>query len=279
MFQPLEQTRHIRLPMKLSIIMPVYNEESTVLSAIAAVLSVEYPCDIELIVVDDGSTDGTWARLSQVYDKRIRVQRHEKNLGKGAALLSAAAVATGSHLLPFDADLEYDPEDIPRLIKPVLSGRCTVVYGARLFGYNTVYRSYRYAVGNRTLTLAANILFDAHISDLHTCMKLMPVVVLKDPELRERGFGLDTEITALLLKQGIRPFEVPISYYGRSHAEGKKITWRDAVICLRILLRVRVLPVRVRFRLDQQPAKGSDESIASSDGATPEPEVRQVMHA
>lgn len=236
-------------PLKLSILMAAYNEESTITQAIDEVLKAYCPCELELIVVDDGSTDTTPMLLSRVDDPRVIVHRHPANQGKGAALLAAASRATGTHILPFDADLEYAAEDISRVLEPVLKGRCEVVYGVRLFGCNTVYRTYIYAKGNRLLTRMANVLFNAHLTDLHTCLKLMPLVMLRSLDLREKGFGLDSEITARLLRRGIRPFEVPVSYYGRSHSEGKKITWRDAVTCARILLRVRL---RVRSR--QEPA-------------------------
>jgi dolichol-phosphate hexosyltransferase len=225
---------------KLSILMPVYNEEQTVLAAVEDILKTSYPCDMELIVVDDGSTDGTGVLLSEVYDDRVSVRRHPTNRGKGAALLTAASLATGTYILPFDADLEYSAEDIPRMLDVVLKSRSSIVYGARLFGCNTVYQSYRYAAGNRWLTRMANLLFDAYISDLHTCLKLMPLDVLRSMNLKQRGFGLDTELTALLLKRGLRPFEIPVSYIGRSHKQGKKITWRDAIACARILLHVRL---------------------------------------
>jgi len=227
-------------PVKLSILVPAYNEERTIIRAIQEILDTEYPCAIELIVVDDGSSDRTPLLLAKVNDPRVRVHRHPTNLGKGAALLSAAALATGTHVMPFDADLEYSPEDIPKMLGPVLKGRCSVVYGARLFGCNTVYRSYRYAAGNKLLTNMINILFNACLTDLHTCFKLMPLPMLRGLRLREKGFGLDTEVTALILRLGIRPFEVPVSYYGRSHAQGKKITWRDAIVCARVLLQVRL---------------------------------------
>lgn len=236
-------------PLKLSILMAAYNEEGTIAQAIDEILTADCPCEIELIVVDDGSTDATQALLARVDDPRVRVYRHPANEGKGAALLAAASLASGTHILPFDADLEYAAEDISRVLEPILKGRCEVVYGVRLFGCYTVYRSYLYAAGNRLLTRMANILFNAHLSDLHTCLKLMPLEMLRSFDLCERGFGLDSEITATLLKQGIRPFEVPVSYYGRSHAEGKKITWRDAVACAWILLRVRL-----RLRSRQAPA-------------------------
>ena len=232
---------------KLSILMPAYNEENRVIKAVAEILGTCYPCDIELIVVDDGSTDATASLLSQFHDSRMIVHRHPVNKGKGAALRSAASLATGTHLLPFDADLEYAAEDIPRLLEPVLRGRCDVVYGTRLFGCNTVYQSYRYALGNRLLTLLTNIFFNANISDLHTCLKLMPATVIREFSLNEIGFGLDTEVTALLLLRGIRPFEVPISYYSRSHAEGKKISWRDGIKCVWILLRMRLQGRRYRL--------------------------------
>jgi glycosyl transferase family 2 len=227
-------------PLKLSILMPAYNEERTISQAIAELLRAKYPCDVELIVVDDGSTDQTPALLAQVKDSRVIVHRHPSNLGKGAGLVSALSLATGSHILPFDADLEYSPDDIPKMLAPVLKGRCNVVYGVRLFGYNTVYQSYRYAKGNRVLTRLANLLFDACLSDLHTCLKLMPLAMMRSFDLRETRFGLDTELTALLLRRGIRPFEVPVSYFSRSHAQGKKITWRDAAGCVWVLLRVRL---------------------------------------
>jgi dolichol-phosphate hexosyltransferase len=224
----------------VSILMCAYNEERTIVRAVREILNTDYPCNVELIVVDDGSTDATSILLGQMNDPRLVLHRHEGNRGKGAALLSAVSLATGTFLLPFDADLEYSPEDIPKLLMPVLNGRCDVVYGVRLFGCNTVYQSYRYAVGNRVLTRLANILYDAYLSDLHTCLKLVPCDLFKSLNLKRTGFGLDTELTAMLLRQGVRPFEVPVSYYSRSHAEGKKITWRDAFVCLWILLRTRL---------------------------------------
>jgi len=232
-------TGHDR-PVKLSILMCAYNEEQRIGRAIAEILRTDYPCDIELIVVDDGSTDSTPLLLAHVDDPRVIVYRHVVNLGKGAALRSAVKLATGTHAVPFDADLEYSPADIPRMLEPVLAGRTEVVYGARLFGFYTVYQSYRYAKGNRVLTQLANMIYDAGLSDLHTCLKLIPLPLLKTLPLSEIGFGLDTEITALLLKLGIRPFEIPVSYYSRSHAEGKKIRWQDAVACVRILVQVRM---------------------------------------
>jgi dolichol-phosphate hexosyltransferase len=263
--------------------MPVYNEERTIVRAISEVLAADYPCDMELIVVDDGSTDATPSLLERVTDPRVIIYHHPENQGKGAALLSAAALASGSHILPFDADLEYSPDDITRLIHPVLKGRCDIVYGTRMFGLNTVYRSYPYAVGNRLLTRVTNVLFNSYLSDLHTCLKLIPLALFRSLNLTESGFGLDTEVTALLLRAGVRPFEVPVSYYSRSHDEGKKITWRDAITCVAILLRVRLLrssrlravtgtregAEQVSVKAPEWPARRSIRAIGGHDDGQP----------
>jgi glycosyltransferase involved in cell wall biosynthesis len=225
--------------LRLSILMPVRNAEATIMRAVSDVLNVGYPCPTELIVVDDGSTDGTVDRLAEIHDDRLTVFRHQGSGGKGTALLTAASLATGSHLMVLDADPDYSAEDIPRILRPVLAGRCQVVYGTRLSGYHAVYPSRRYARGNRLLTLVANVLFDACLSDLHTGLRLVPRAMFDELALREPGSGLGTEMTALLLKQGVRPFEVAVSYHGNSPSSRHEITWRDVVDCIRILLRVR----------------------------------------
>jgi dolichol-phosphate hexosyltransferase len=235
-------------PMMLSIIMPAYNEGATIAHAIQRVLSVPFPCPIELIVVNDGSVDNTAEVLKTISDPRLVTESHRANFGKGAALLTGLSLVNGTHVVPFDADLEYEPSDLVALLEPAMSGRSDVVYGSRLFGANTVYQSYRYAMGNKFTTFMANILYDSYISDLHTCLKLMPTRLLRDLTLLERGFGLDTEITAHVLKLGYRPFEVPISYHSRTHAQGKKLTWRDGLVCLSILLRVRIQQQRTSHR-------------------------------
>nr|WP_269328953.1 glycosyltransferase family 2 protein [Kineosporia babensis] len=219
--------------------MPAYNEAATIRTAVNEVLSAAYPCPVELIVVDDGSTDGTAQALSTISDPRLRVLRHQVNRGKGAALRTAIQAARGNYLLPFDADLEYRAEDISQVLAPVVSGVATVVYGPRLFGWNTVYQSFRYKIGNLATTLAANVLYDSALSDMHTCIKLVPLPLLRQMSLSEAGFGLDTEITAKVLRSGHRPFEVPVHYYSRTHGQGKKINWRDGVRCLVVLARVR----------------------------------------
>jgi glycosyltransferase involved in cell wall biosynthesis len=223
---------------KLSILMPVYNEEDRIADAVKQALAVAYPCEIELLIVDDGSRDGTGAALDRIDDDRVRVVRHERNQGKGAAIKTAADTAAGDYLVILDADLEYDPDDIPKLLEPVLDGRATVVYGNRTFGSHSAY-SFWYVIGNKAVTMAANVLYNSYIGDLETCFKLMPVSLYRSLRIRSRGFGMEAEITGKLLRRKIRPYEVPISYRARTREEGKKITWRDGVEALWILARER----------------------------------------
>jgi glycosyltransferase involved in cell wall biosynthesis len=224
---------------KLSILMPVYNEERSVLTALNAALDVPYPCDVEFVVVNDGSKDKTGEVLAGIEDKRVKVHTHPVNKGKGAAIMTAVEQATGEYMVILDADMEYDANDIPRLVTPVLEGRAEVVYGSRTFGSHSAY-SFWYVMGNRGVTLAANIIFNSYISDLETCYKLMPVELYRGLRVKSRGFGMEAEVTGKLLRRRIRPFEVPISYVARSREEGKKITWRDGVAAIGILVRERV---------------------------------------
>lgn len=231
-------------PFRLSIIVPSYNEQLTILTVLDALLSLDIPGkELEIIVVNDGSTDGTRALLDTFEDSRLVRLHHSLNLGKGAAVRTGIAAAKGSHALIFDADHEYDVGDIPRLVTPILSGRAEVVYGNRMSGSGTVHPSLWHAVGNKSMTLLANLLFGSAISDLHTCLKLVPMPLLNSFNLDEGGFGLDTEISAEVLRAGFRPFEVPISYVGRSKEEGKKIRLSDALRCVFVLLKVRFRPV------------------------------------
>jgi dolichol-phosphate hexosyltransferase len=224
---------------KLSILMPVYNEEERIADALKQALAVDYPCDIEMVVVDDGSRDGTAEVLSAVDDPRLRVITHQRNAGKGAAIRTAVTNAEGEYMVILDADLEYDPQDIPKLLAPVLDGRAKVVYGNRTFGSHSAY-SFWYVMGNKAVTTAANVLYNSYIGDLETCFKLMPVELYRSLNVRSRGFGMEAEVTAKLLRRRVRPYEVPISYTARTRDEGKKITWRDGVEALWILGRERV---------------------------------------
>ena len=220
--------------------MPVYNELATLDSAVKEVLNVDYPCEIELIVVDDGSTDGTRDLYPAITsDGRVVLKLHERNQGKGAAIKTAAALASGDYVIICDADLEYAPSEIPGLLIPVVSGEAEVVYGTRTFGSHNAY-SYMYVLGNRAVTTWANVLFNCYISDLETCFKLIPTALYRELSIRSAGFGMEAEVTGKLLRRGIRPYEVPISYKARSREAGKKLTWRDGVEALWILLRERL---------------------------------------
>ena len=225
--------------MKLSILMPVYNEEVRVADAVKQALDVDYPTETELVIVDDGSRDRTAEILGGLHDERIRVVLHPRNKGKGAAIRTAVEHATGDYMVILDADLEYDPQDIPKLLQPVLDGHVQVVYGNRTFGSHSSF-SFWYVMGNRAVTTAANMLYNCYLGDLETCFKLMPVSLYRSLEVKSAGFGMEAEVTGKLLRQRIRPYEVPISYRARTREEGKKITWKDGVEALWILSRERV---------------------------------------
>ena len=225
--------------MKLSILMPVYNEGPTLASAIKRVLDVDYPCDVELVVVDDGSRDETPEILATLADPRVQVIAHPQNRGKGAAIRTASERANGDYMINCDADLEYAPEEILLLLEPVLHEDAVVVYGTRAFGSHNAF-SFWYVMGNKGVTLAANVLFNAYISDLETCFKLMPLSLYRDLDVAAAGFGMEAEVTGKILGRGIRIFEVPISYKARSREQGKKLTWKDGVEALWILARTRI---------------------------------------
>lgn len=263
----------------LSIVMPVFNEAQTVVRAVSRVLAIDYPCPMELIVVDDGSTDTTLQLLRQFSDPRISTLEHPVNLGKGAAVRTGLRRATGTHTIVLDADLEYSPSDIPAMLAPVLDGVSDHVFGTRVFGMNTRFPSYRYAMGGRLTTAVANVLFDSCVTDMHTCLKLVPVDHFRALALSEHGFGMDTELTAKMMRAGVRPYEVPVTYYGRTREEGKKITWRDGVQCLWVLVCTRVrrparLPalsdragavvVQMHIPPSARPGDGADPQIANA---------------
>jgi glycosyltransferase involved in cell wall biosynthesis len=225
---------------KLSVIVPVFNERNTLVEIVRRMRSVELPegIETEIVVVDDGSTDGTRDVLRQLGDSTLRVVTHHNNKGKGAAVRTGFEHASGDYVLIQDADLEYDPDDWPRLVNPVLRGRARVVYGSRFTGErrNMLFLHW---VGNRFLSLATNVLYNTTLSDMETCYKLIDRSLLEDIELRSERFDIEPEITAKLLKRGIRIYEVPISYTGREFDEGKKITWRDGLTALFTLIKYR----------------------------------------
>jgi glycosyltransferase involved in cell wall biosynthesis len=228
---------------KLSILMPVYNEEVRLPEALKQALGVSYPCETELVVVNDGSADRTAEILDGLDHPLLRVIHHPRNLGKGAAIRTAVDTADGDYMVILDADLEYDPRDIVKLVQPVLDGRATVVYGNRNFGGHAAF-SFWYVMGNKAVTLYANVLFNSYIGDLETCFKLMPLPLYRALNIQSKGFGMEAEVTGKLLRCRIRPHEVPITYTARSREEGKKITWRDGVKALLILSRERVRRAR-----------------------------------
>jgi glycosyltransferase involved in cell wall biosynthesis len=225
---------------KLSVVVPVFNERNTLVEILRRMRAVELPDGIEreIIVVDDGSNDGTRDVLNQVGDSTVRVVMHEANLGKGAALRTGFAHATGDYVLVQDADLEYDPEDWPKLLNPVLRGRARVVYGSRFTGERRNMLLLHW-LGNRFLSMTTNVLFNTTLSDMETCYKLFDRDLVDDMKLQSNRFDIEAEITAKVLKRGIRIYEVPISYSGREFDEGKKITWRDGFAALWTLVKYR----------------------------------------
>ena len=223
----------------LTVLMPVYNERETVLAAIEDVLSAELPVEgRELIVIDDGSTDGTRELLRDVGGE-VRVIMHEQNRGKGAAIRTGLEHATGTFTGILDADLEYRAEDLAVLLVPLLEGESNVVFGTRMWSSHAAF-SFWYVVGNKAVTFATNLLYNCWISDVMTCHKVMRTELFRQLPLRERGFGIEPEIAAHVLRSGERIYEVPVRYRARSREAGKKLTAMDGLRVLRTLVRNRV---------------------------------------
>ncbi|MGB4547857.1 MAG: glycosyltransferase family 2 protein [Syntrophales bacterium] len=224
--------------MKLSIIIPCYNEEATILGIVRAVLASPVQ-EREVIVVDDCSKDGTREILREEIAPLVdRVIYHEKNMGKGAALRSGFAAATGDVVIVQDADLEYDPQDYPALLEPFLAGKADVVFGSRFMGGrpHRVHFFWHYA-GNRFLTLLSNMFTNLNLTDMETGYKAFRREVIRSITLEEDRFGIEPELTAKVARMGLRIYEVGISYYGRSYAEGKKIGWKDGVRAVYCILK------------------------------------------
>ena len=222
----------------LSVIVPVFNERTTVAEVMRRIRAVDLPVDIEVIVVDDGSSDGTDKVLAALGDSTIRVIDHKVNQGKGAAIRTGLAAARGDLVLIQDADLEYDPFDWNRLLEPILRRKAQVVYGSRFTGERKNMLPLHW-VGNRFLSLVTNILYSSTLSDMETCYKMFDRRVLDGITIESNRFDFEPEITAKVLRRGYRIYEVPISYAGREPDEGKKITWRDGFGALKALVKYR----------------------------------------
>ena len=233
--------------MKLSILIPVYNERYLVGELVRRVLAAPLPPELtrELVIVDDGSTDGTrniLSAIAQANPDTVRYLEQPRNMGKGAAIRAAIAAATGEFCIFQDADLEYDPNDYGKVLAPLLSGQADVVYGSRfLIAERRRVLYFRHAIGNRLLTTLSNLLTDLYLTDMETCFKAFRTKVLKSIPIRSRGFGLEPEITAKVAKRGLRVYEVPVNYDGRTYQEGKKITWKDGVRALGVMLKYWII--------------------------------------
>jgi glycosyltransferase involved in cell wall biosynthesis len=225
----------------LSVVMPVYNEAVTVASAIARVRAV--PITLELIVVDDGSTDGTRLILERMRDEGEidTLLLQNRNQGKGAAVARGVQHATGDMVVVQDADLEYDPQELPRLMEPIIDGRADAVFGSRFTGSPQRVLYFWHRVGNGVLTLFSNMLTNINVSDMETCYKLVRTDLMKSLPLRTKRFGIEPELTARLAQAGARIYEVPISYSGRTYAEGKKIGWKDGIAAFWHIFRSNLL--------------------------------------
>src|ERR1019366_4598659 len=227
--------------MKLSILMPVYNERTMVERCISQVLAAPIPENMEreLVIVDDCSTDGTYAILERLAASfpQIQLYRHERNGGKGAAVRTAIEKATGDFSLIQDADLEYDPSEYPRLLRPLLDGRADAVFGSRyMAGEQSRVLPFWHSMINKTLTLLSNMFCNLNLTDMETCYKVFRTDLLKSIPIRSNRFGFEPEITMKCAKRKLRLYEVPISYHGRTYEEGKKIGWKDGVKALGVIL-------------------------------------------
>ena len=240
--------------MKLSLVIPVYNEAATLRAVVQQVVAVDL--DKELVLVDDGSTDGSRELLADLErgglaawlpepklarrTNEVRVHLQPHNMGKGAALRAGFHLISGDIVVIQDADLEYDPQDIPRLIKPIVDGIADVTFGSRFIGSPRRVLYFWHTVLNRCLTLASNMLNDLNITDMETCYKAFRAEVIKSVEIEENRFGIEPELTAKVAKKRLRIYEVPISYQGRTYAEGKKIGWKDGVRALYCIIKYGV---------------------------------------
>ena len=225
--------------MKLSIIVPVYNEEQTIREILAKINAVQLSIDKEIIIVDDFSTDSTREILRKIKDRNVKILYHKKNGGKGSAIRTGLQYITGDIIIIQDADLEYNPEEYSRLLQPILDGKTEVVYGSRYKGKITGPNLLSHLYGNKILTLITRILYLQNISDMETCYKVFKKEVISGINLKARRFDFEPEITAKIIKKGYKINEVPITYRSRLFDEGKKITWKDGIKALYYLIKYR----------------------------------------
>jgi glycosyltransferase involved in cell wall biosynthesis len=231
---------------QLSIMIPVYNEEPTVKMAIGRILDTEYPVDqVELVIVNDGSTDGTTAILRELAaaDSRINLVEHERNSGKGDAIRTAIQHANGTYAAIMDADLEYEASDIGKLLEPILEGEAEVVFGSRGFESHSAF-NFWFVMGNKGVTLVANLLFNCYLGDIMTCHKIMPTEIWRSLNLKCDGFDIEPEIAGKVLAQGHQIYEVPVRYRARGREEGKKLTATDGLRVVRTLVQCRLAMAR-----------------------------------
>jgi glycosyltransferase involved in cell wall biosynthesis len=260
---------------KLSVVIPAFNEVATVEALLRRVREV--PLDLEVIVVDDGSTDGTRDLLLELEGELIdQLHFHPKNTGKGAALRTGFGRATGDVVVVQDADLEYDPYEFPLLLEPILSGKADAVYGSRFLGGPHRVLFFWHSVGNRVLTLLSNMLTDLNLTDMETCYKIVRTELLQSLPLSANRFGIEPELTARLAQAGARIYELPISYNGRSYAEGKKVGWKDGVSAFWSILKYNLRPPRVPIWIPptvdpwEDPRRGQLEGGSASHGGLEE---------
>jgi glycosyltransferase involved in cell wall biosynthesis len=258
--------------MKLSVVMPVYNESATLQKVVEKVLAV--PLEIELICVDDGSQDGSVEILKQLQSNhpQIRIELQPKNMGKGAALRRGIQQATGLYIVIQDADLEYDPREYPILLDPLIQGKADVVYGSRFLGggaHRVLY--FWHSVGNWLLTLFSNILTNVNLTDMETCYKMFRREVIQSIPIEEDRFGFEPEITVKIAKRRLRIYEVGISYWGRTYEEGKKIGWKDGVRALWCLLKYSIKERRSKVAPSVTPERELEDQLKPpfSDQAAP----------
>jgi len=252
--------------MKLSVVMPVYNEHATLAEVVRRVLAVEL--DIELICVDDGSTDGSRDILNDLHAQhpQLRVLLQPRNMGKGAALRRGIQESTGDYIIIQDADLEYDPAEYPVLLHPLIEGKADVVYGSRFLGsgpHRVLY--FWHSVGNWILTLISNALTNMNMSDMETCYKVFRREILQSIPIEEDRFGFEPEITVKIAKRRLRVYEVGISYWGRTYEEGKKIGWRDGVRALFCLLKYTVAEPRISAEISAARDRQAPRPVQSHD--------------